>query len=347
MTPSVSIVFLVHNRREALRESLERMLAEPGATEVIVVDNASEDGVLDMLAADFPAVRVIARAANSGVSAINDGFAAARGDWVLGLDDDCYLPPGGLAQAVAAAEAHAADLVSFGVVSAFNPEHRFDRHFTTGLLSFWGCAVLLRAEVVRRLGGYDPAIFVWGNELELTMRALDAGFRHLHLPEVVAVHMKEPDPNDFLRYVHTRIYRVNAEHHAYIAGKLLAPRDAAGALAAMLLGHLRNGVRVNLVSLQGVRPALHGFRRGLRHRAPVARRVSHVYRRNFIAFAGVRSTSEVTWAKASAIPRDFVWRLRHRGEPPPAPAEPPGRHEEYYERRARYYPASAAVLDLR
>src|SRR3954464_14683262 len=151
-SPTVTIVFLVYNRREELRISLERMLGDsnyPGdRVDVIVVDNASDDGAAEMVRAEFPDVRLIRREVNVGVSGFNDGFAAARGDYVLALDDDCYLPPEGLRQAVAAAEENDADLVSFAVARPGDPDYRFNDGYRTGLLSFWGCAVLMRRSVL-------------------------------------------------------------------------------------------------------------------------------------------------------------------------------------------------------
>ncbi len=106
----MTIVFLVYNRREELRESLERMRASDygGEVDYIVVDNASTDGSGDRVREEFPDVRLMTHAKNVGVSGWNIGFAEARGDWVLALDDDCYLPPDGLRRAIAAAGEHAA-----------------------------------------------------------------------------------------------------------------------------------------------------------------------------------------------------------------------------------------------
>ena len=96
--PTVTIVFVVFNRRDELRESLTRMLAQSeydrDRVDVIVVDNASTDGSAAMVREEFPQVQVIVRDENIGASAWNDGFAVARGDFVLILDDDCYLPSG-------------------------------------------------------------------------------------------------------------------------------------------------------------------------------------------------------------------------------------------------------------
>src|SRR4051794_13457439 len=193
-SPTVTIVFLVYNRCEELRISLERMLGDSDyardRVDVIVVDNASDDGASEMVRAEFPDVQLIRREVNSGVSGWNDGFAAARGDHVLALDDDCYLPPDGLRRSVAAAVEHDADLVSYKVISTVDPGRVFSEDYRTGLFMFWGCAVLMRRNVIEALSGYDPEIFVWANELEFMLRFFDHGFRHLHLPDVVAQHMK-------------------------------------------------------------------------------------------------------------------------------------------------------------
>src|SRR2546430_4669110 len=101
--PSVSMVLLVYNRRDELRTTLRKMLSEcdydPELVDVIVVDNASDDGSAEMVEREFPQVTLIKRDVNSGVSGFNDGFAVARGEWVLALDDECYLPGDGLRRA--------------------------------------------------------------------------------------------------------------------------------------------------------------------------------------------------------------------------------------------------------
>jgi GT2 family glycosyltransferase len=329
--PSVSIVFLVYNRREELRESLQRMLSDSDydreRVDVIVVDNASTDGSRAMVAEEFPEVQLIVREENAGVSGWNDGFSAARGAYVLALDDDCYLPPGGLTQAMAAAEDTDADLVSFAVTRPDDPDYRFNEGYRTGLLSFWGCAVLMRRSVLERLHGYDPDIFVWANELEFMLRFFDAGFRHLHLPEVVAVHMKDVTGH-WTDFFSSRSYRVNARHFTYIAAKLLRPRDAVEALIARLAVHLRDAVRFDRAALKAVPHCLRGFVHGLRRRDPVANvELSHVYRRNFESFAS-------PW-----------WLSRPVGELVRR-THGPGRRAEYFADRSRYYPSAAATLQF-
>jgi GT2 family glycosyltransferase len=323
--PSVSVVSLVFNRCEELRESLQHMQAveyDQEKLEFIVVDNASADGSAAMVQAEFPEVELIVREENCGVSGFNDGFAAADSDYVLALDDDCYLPPDGLKRAIEAAREHRADLVSFGVTSSYNPETRFDKKYPTGLLSFWGCAVLIRREVLDGLRGYDPNIFVWANELEFMLRFFDNGFRHLHMPEVVAVHMKAEGGDPYAAYL------LNARNFGYIAAKHLRPREALGALMARVANHVRDAARLERRFVKGIPHALAGFKHGLSAREPVSKpEISRVYRRHFISYASP------WWLSRSPV--EFI-------------REPGGtlrRRTEFFDNR--YHPDSAATLDFK
>lgn len=343
--PTVTIVFLVFNRREELRESLRRMAGSdyPGEmVDVIVVDNASTDGAGDMVAADFPEVRLIRRDVNCGVSGWNDGFAVAQGDFVLALDDDCYLPPDGLRRAVEEAQARAADLVSFAVISSFDPSHRFDLAYRTGMLTFWGCAVLMRREVLERLRGYDPEIFVWANEVEFMLRFYEAGFRHLHLPEVVAIHMKKLG-TPWMRHVGTPAYRMNTRNLGYVAGRHLRAPQAAMALTAMVASELKDAVRGDSGAVKAIGPTVGGFTHGLRRRGPrVKPEISRAYRQHFLSYASPWWLSRPPALLVAQVPGALVRRARGRRRP----AKHPGRMPEYYGRGARFFPEAAATLDF-
>jgi len=336
---TVTVVFLAYNRREELRVSLDKILGEleydGKLLDVIVVDNASTDGTKEMLERNFPSVRTITRSENCGVSAWNDGFAMATGDFVLALDDDCYLPADGLRRAVEEARRHDAGLVSFGVVSSTHPGHRFDLDdYLTGLFAFWGCAVLIRRDALKALGGFDPAIFIHGHELEFMLRFFDRGFRHLHLPDVHAVHQKGPN-----KWTGGPLpeapYRRNYRHWGYIAGKLLHRRDALEALLALLGQNIRDGRRKDSMAFKGLQETLRGFARGLRHRQAVRPEVSRAYRHNFETF------SSPWWF--SRTPFEVLYDLATPGGSGHANR---GRREAWFAERSRFYPDRAAVLEL-
>jgi len=333
--PLVSAVFVSYNRKDALRESLCRMRDESGypQLELIVVDNASSDGTPDMLRADYPDVRLIESGGNLGAPAWNQGFRVARGKYVLILDDDAYMRPGALSEAVIAAEEEGAGLISFSIVSSFDESYRFNvDEYKTGLLSFWGCAALVSRAALDELGGYDPNIFIWANELELTMRLLDRGYIHLHLPDVEAVHMKEPsDPKEF------KLPNVlnNFRHWAYVAGKLMRPADALLALSSLAMQTIIDTFADDRRTIRGLPPAIAGFIAGLRNREPVRPVVSRTYRRNFRTF----DWPWYTWRSPSER-----WRSWRGGED--AEQQRLRRQVPYFHARRDLYPERRASLKL-
>jgi GT2 family glycosyltransferase len=334
--PTVTIVIVVYNRRDELRDVLRRMLHESRypseLVDVVVVDNASSDGSATMVRDEFPGVRLIARETNIGAPAWNDGFAIARGDFVLILDDDCYLLPDGLERAVDAALKHRADLITFKVISTKVPGYVFTEKYRTGLFTFWGCAWLVRRSVLNELGGYDPELFMWANELEFTIRFLDRGYRHLHFPDVVAQHMKAPPvaTNSF----ELSGYRINARHWPYVAAKLLRIGDALAAFVALVTRIVRDGLRLGLPALLAIPDAFAGFVNGLRHRSPVRPEISSFYRHNFENFVSPWLLSRPPAQVLRALPRELfatIWR----GEERP---EGMGNWDQFYLDRSELYP---------
>lgn len=90
----VSVVVVSYNTRELLAACLRSVVEQtPGLLlELIVVDNGSTDGSLDMLRAAFPAVRLIANGENLGfATATNQGIRASSGRLVLLLNPDTVV----------------------------------------------------------------------------------------------------------------------------------------------------------------------------------------------------------------------------------------------------------------
>ncbi len=85
----ISVVIPSFNRRHTLARALDSVLAQTSPVdEIIVVDDGSSDGSERLIAADYPAVKLI-RQPNQGVSAArNRGIEAAAGDWIALLDSD-------------------------------------------------------------------------------------------------------------------------------------------------------------------------------------------------------------------------------------------------------------------
>ena len=96
------------NGAALLPACLDSLLAQDGARpEIIVVDNNSTDGTLQMLAANYPEVRVVALSDNFGFTGgANAGIEAARGEFVGLLNNDAVADPRFVATASAALARH-------------------------------------------------------------------------------------------------------------------------------------------------------------------------------------------------------------------------------------------------
>jgi glycosyltransferase involved in cell wall biosynthesis len=321
--PLVTAAILSYNRRDQLAVTLEtlreRLDWPADRLEILVVDNASDDGTPEMVRERFPDVALIESGGNLGIAGWNLAFEAANGEWLLVLDDDCHISGDALRRAVAAAREHDAQMVSFDVDSEV-PGVAFSDAYRTGLLSFWGCAVLLDREVARELRGFDADLFIWCHEVEFTMRFLDAGYRHLVMPEVRAQHMKPVPP------VRVTPHRRNMRNWGYVAAKLLQPRDALLALGSLVV---RAGIETMVAPgfAAGALEAVAGFRAGLRARKPVRPAVSRLYRRDFLEF-----TSQFR----------LIARLRHYL--PRGGERPPNYREQFWQARERLYPSRSAAL---
>lgn len=188
----LSVVILAFNRRDALRSTLRQLAATLASEphETIVADNASSDGTLDMLRAEFPHVRALAMPTNLGVEAFNRAAASATGDELLILDDDAWPDPASLR---AAREAMALD-PSVGAVALCPIHPRTHRREWPQITApsdacpIMGCANLVRTEAWRRVGGYESAFFLYRNDTDLALKLGGAGYRVLVDPAWFAWH---------------------------------------------------------------------------------------------------------------------------------------------------------------
>lgn len=92
----VSVVIVSHNTRDLLRRALASL---PPECEVVVVDNASSDGSVDVVRSEFPSVRLVANEENIGFGAANNqGLRLASRPLVLLLNSDAEALPGAVAK---------------------------------------------------------------------------------------------------------------------------------------------------------------------------------------------------------------------------------------------------------
>jgi len=218
----LSIILVSYNDLARLRACLASLEGSPsgGGSEILVVDNASNDGTVEAVRREFPAVRVIANPRNEGFPAANNrGAREARGRFLLFLNTDTIVPPGAPAALLgrlapdAAAGAVGPALVrapgdyqvSFGnrvsylgqVFQKFvlnpawkralrAPARRACGERTVGWLS--AACLLCRREAFEAVGGYDETFFLYFEDIDLCYRMRAAGWKLLFVPAIEVRH---------------------------------------------------------------------------------------------------------------------------------------------------------------
>jgi GT2 family glycosyltransferase len=189
---------------EAFVESLLGQTVGPGRLSLFVRDNGSRDGTLALL--DRLRERFGPRLARFDVEADgrNLGFGlghnrnAARGraPFLLVLNPDLELEPDALAR-LAAAVARADDDVAAFELRQVPYEHpkRYDP--VTGETGWSSAAaLLLRRAAFDAVGGFDERIFLYGEDVDLSWRLRDAGWRLLYVPGAVVRHYTYAEPGE-------------------------------------------------------------------------------------------------------------------------------------------------------
>lgn len=105
----VHAVLVTHNRRDLLREALRAVFGQSSPPEaVLVVDNASSDGTVEMVRDEFPQAEVLALPENQGgAGGFHEGMKRAYetgAEWLWLMDDDTIARPTALSELRAAAE---------------------------------------------------------------------------------------------------------------------------------------------------------------------------------------------------------------------------------------------------
>jgi GT2 family glycosyltransferase len=227
-SPLVSFVILSWNRREDLRATLEevrRQSYEP--YETIVVENGSTDGTAEMVRTQFPDVHMVTLPENIGIEGLNVGLRAARGDVAVLLDDDSYPRPDAIARLVQAFERHPdLGIAACKIVGrsgreggAMGPWRKVASG--TEVPIFVGCGVGLRRMALERSGLFDGALFLYGNELDLVAKVLDAGYTVRYFPEVEFVHARSATNR-----VNLRVEYYGVRNLVWIIAKYFPPSQA-------------------------------------------------------------------------------------------------------------------------
>jgi GT2 family glycosyltransferase len=211
----LSIIIVSFNTKDLLKRCLESL---PLSSEIIIVDNGSIDGAVEMLKKiKEPKIKIIENKENLGFAkAVNQGLKKAKGEYLLLLNSDVFAKKEAFNKLVAFAK----DQPQAGVIGGrlLNPdgspqgscfylptvlrimrEFWFNGHSTLNkyiplsdkpveVEAVIGAVFLIPRKVLNKVGFLDERYFMYFEDLDYCRRVREAGFKVYYLPEAEFIH---------------------------------------------------------------------------------------------------------------------------------------------------------------
>jgi GT2 family glycosyltransferase len=238
----LSIIIVNYNVQYFLEQALlaVRRAAASIDAEVWVVDNRSSDGSVQLVREKFPEVQLIDNQDNVGFAAANNqAIRAAAGAYVLLLNPDTVVAEDTFAKCLAFMDAHpeagalgvrmvdgagrflpeskrgfptpwVAFCKTFGL-SALFPKSKLFNEYHLGYLAEYdihtvdvlaGAFMLLRRAALDKTGLLDETFFMYGEDIDLSYRIVQAGYKNYYFPNTTIIHYKgESTKKGSLNYV--------------------------------------------------------------------------------------------------------------------------------------------------
>lgn len=197
-------------------------------SEIIVVDNNSTDGSREQLPLIFPGTKFIFNYENVGFAkACNQGSRVASGKYILFLNPDTILPETSLIDCLLFFETHpeagaigvrmtdirkkflkeskrglpdpsASFYKLFGLSAIFPRSKTFSKYYEGHLPEkennpvdvLSGAFIMMRRDVFEKLNGFDERFFMYGEDIDLSIRIMQAGYKNYYLGTVSVIHLK-------------------------------------------------------------------------------------------------------------------------------------------------------------
>jgi GT2 family glycosyltransferase len=224
----VSIIIISFNTREILRECLRSVAVatQELRVEILVVDNGSHDGSVEMLTTEFKQVKLICSPTNLGFGAANNlALTQAHGRYFVLLNSDAFLEADALGMAIKhmnqTSDCAVGGARLIGSDGALQPSSRMFHSLSGDLIVLSGLAArfprspifgafdrtwadpshsasvdwvpgafsILRPEAVAKVGMFDPAFFLYYEEVDLCRRMKNAGYSVWYWPDIVVTHI--------------------------------------------------------------------------------------------------------------------------------------------------------------
>lgn len=198
--PPVSVMIATRNRLALLQRALRSVFAQDySKLEILIVDDASEDGTSDYIRSHYPDIRLFRFEENRGlVTARNLMMREAQGEYIFSIDDDAYfLNQDAISKVVDRMQPEPElGVVTFRILKREDEDlcGAEGEHYTN---LFLGGAHCIRKAVLAEVGYYRESFFRQAEESDLALRLLDKGYRLCFFSGATIVHEFSPVARDF------------------------------------------------------------------------------------------------------------------------------------------------------
>lgn len=255
----VSIVIVSYNVRDLLEQCLNALAVEKSAggdrsvvggqwpaasREIIVVDNASQDGSAGLVRERFPSVRLIENSENRGFAAANNqAFVQSCGRYVLMLNPDAVAKPDAVEALAGFMDDHAAagacgamlrypdgslQHSAFGFptlaqvfldffplnwrltdsrVNGRYPRRWYARGEPFAIDHPLGAALMVRREAAAQVGWLDERFFIYCEEIDWCLRIKRAGWQVWCVPQALIIHYEAQSTRQFRDAMFVELWR--------------------------------------------------------------------------------------------------------------------------------------------
>jgi len=201
--PLMTVGILSYNRKKELKRTL---LASQNSKykniEIIVVDNASEDGSSKMVRKEFPYVKLFRMKDNIGVAGRNIFLFNAKGKYIIQFDDDS-MPSDSLSisKIVKFLERHPdVDVLCTQVIDCSTGRSEtegWEKYAIRGNLNegyegifIHAAGVVYRKECIQRIKGYSQEFFFGLEEGDISLQLINRGCKIIYKPDIITYHRK-------------------------------------------------------------------------------------------------------------------------------------------------------------
>lgn len=294
--PFCSVIVINYNGRNLLAKFLPSIAKlDYDNYEVIIVDNASTDDSVSFVKRNYPHFKVITNSKNFGTAeGSNRAIPHARGEYILFLSNDMEVDASLLRLMIEIAESSPGigictckmrritpegerlniidsvggdvDILGFPSARGINELDRGQLDRVSEVFFSFGGAMLIKREVINKIGAYDPTFFTLADDIDLCWRTHLAGYKVVVQPRALLYHRVSATLGTIFgrsrkRYLSERnTFRMLVKNYSSLTLAKLLPLYFGLLMAEAILFLMLRKIRLAIAYLQAVLWNLRNFR---------------------------------------------------------------------------------------